>query len=139
MDNKDIQPITTKDHVTGAIVTGMKVDIALGSDQPLYGAKIIGRVVPPTQVIVVTSDGVEMTINEHVISRVTSAESESRRLPPLTLPMPLGRTDTESDLARRARLCGYEGDVCQNCGQYTLVRNGTCLKCDTCGETSGCS
>jgi ribonucleoside-diphosphate reductase alpha chain len=38
-----------------------------------------------------------------------------------------------------ARLRGYEGDSCWNCGQFTLVRNGTCLKCDSCGETSGCS
>ncbi len=38
-----------------------------------------------------------------------------------------------------ARLRGYEGDACWNCGQFTLARNGTCLKCDTCGETSGCS
>ena len=38
-----------------------------------------------------------------------------------------------------ARLKGYEGDACWNCGQLTLVRNGTCLKCVTCGETSGCS
>jgi ribonucleoside-diphosphate reductase alpha chain len=43
------------------------------------------------------------------------------------------------DRARQARLCGYEGDPCGNCGQWTMVRNGTCLKCDTCGETSGCS
>ncbi len=38
-----------------------------------------------------------------------------------------------------ARLKGYEGDACVNCGQMTLVRNGTCLKCISCGETSGCS
>ena len=38
-----------------------------------------------------------------------------------------------------ARLKGYEGDACGNCGQLTLVRNGTCLKCVSCGETSGCS
>ncbi len=40
---------------------------------------------------------------------------------------------------REARLKGYEGDSCGNCGNFTLVRNGTCMKCDTCGETSGCS
>jgi len=34
---------------------------------------------------------------------------------------------------------GYSGDACTDCGQLTLVRNGTCLKCDTCGTTSGCS
>ena len=38
-----------------------------------------------------------------------------------------------------ARLKGYEGDPCTDCGQLTLVRNGTCLKCQTCGATSGCS
>jgi ribonucleoside-diphosphate reductase alpha chain len=38
-----------------------------------------------------------------------------------------------------ARLKGYEGDACSECGNFTLVRNGTCLKCDTCGTTSGCS
>ena len=38
-----------------------------------------------------------------------------------------------------ARLKGYEGDPCGACGVFTLVRNGTCLKCDSCGATSGCS
>lgn len=40
---------------------------------------------------------------------------------------------------QEARLKGYEGDPCGNCGAFTLVRNGVCLKCQTCGETSGCS
>jgi ribonucleoside-diphosphate reductase alpha chain len=39
----------------------------------------------------------------------------------------------------KARMQGYEGDPCGECGNYTLVRNGTCLKCNTCGATSGCS
>ncbi|MHA1599395.1 MAG: TSCPD domain-containing protein, partial [Alphaproteobacteria bacterium] len=40
---------------------------------------------------------------------------------------------------RDARLKGYEGDSCGECGNFTLVRNGTCMKCTTCGSTSGCS
>ena len=40
---------------------------------------------------------------------------------------------------RQARLKGYEGDICGECGNFTLLRNGTCMKCDTCGGTSGCS
>jgi len=40
---------------------------------------------------------------------------------------------------KTARLKGYEGDPCLECKQFTLVRNGTCLKCETCGATSGCS
>jgi ribonucleoside-diphosphate reductase alpha chain len=38
-----------------------------------------------------------------------------------------------------ARLKGYEGDPCPECMQFTLVRNGSCLKCDSCGATTGCS
>jgi len=41
--------------------------------------------------------------------------------------------------AVEARLKGYEGDACSECGNFTLVRNGTCLKCTTCGGTTGCS
>jgi len=40
---------------------------------------------------------------------------------------------------REARIRGFEGDACGDCGNFTLVRNGTCLKCNTCGGTSGCS
>jgi ribonucleoside-diphosphate reductase alpha chain len=40
---------------------------------------------------------------------------------------------------REARAKGYEGDPCPECQQFTLVRNGTCLKCMSCGATSGCS
>ena len=40
---------------------------------------------------------------------------------------------------REARIKGYEGDPCRECGQMTMVRNGTCLRCDSCGSTSGCS
>ena len=40
---------------------------------------------------------------------------------------------------REARVKGYEGDSCGECGNFTLVRNGTCMKCNTCGSTSGCS
>jgi ribonucleoside-diphosphate reductase alpha chain len=40
---------------------------------------------------------------------------------------------------RVARLKGYEGDPCPECGQLTLIRSGACCKCDTCGASSGCS
>ena len=38
-----------------------------------------------------------------------------------------------------AKIKGYEGEACGECGNFTLVRNGTCMKCNTCGATSGCS
>jgi ribonucleoside-diphosphate reductase alpha chain len=44
-----------------------------------------------------------------------------------------------ADRIKQARAKGYEGDPCSSCGQLTMVRSGACAKCDTCGETSGCS
>ncbi len=38
-----------------------------------------------------------------------------------------------------ARSLGFEGDPCPECGQFKLVRNGTCMKCMECGATTGCS
>ena len=40
---------------------------------------------------------------------------------------------------KTARFQGYTGDACPDCGHFTLIRNGTCQKCDTCGGTTGCS
>ena len=51
----------------------------------------------------------------------------------------ISTTDDHLDQVREARMKGYEGDPCGECGNFTLVRNGTCLKCLTCGGTSGCS
>jgi len=52
----------------------------------------------------------------------------------------IGRDNSlEADRIAEARVKGYEGESCRECGNFTLVRNGTCLKCDTCGGTSGCS
>ncbi|MEI9885210.1 MAG: vitamin B12-dependent ribonucleotide reductase [Rhizomicrobium sp.] len=47
--------------------------------------------------------------------------------------------ELQAKRAAEARMKGYEGDACGGCGNFTLVRNGTCMKCNTCGSTSGCS
>ncbi len=49
------------------------------------------------------------------------------------------RGQDKAQKAAEARMKGYEGEACGECGNFTMVRNGTCLKCDTCGATSGCS
>ncbi|MFD0858280.1 vitamin B12-dependent ribonucleotide reductase [Roseovarius aquimarinus] len=48
-------------------------------------------------------------------------------------------TSVSMDARAKAKMQGYEGEACGDCGNYTLVRNGTCMKCNTCGATSGCS
>lgn len=50
----------------------------------------------------------------------------------------LEREKTLTD-AEFAKAQGFTGESCLECGNFTMVRNGTCLKCNTCGSTSGCS
>ena len=47
--------------------------------------------------------------------------------------------DVVAEKRAEARMKGYVGEACPECANFTLVRNGTCLKCDTCGSTTGCS
>lgn len=54
-------------------------------------------------------------------------------------PRPAAAAASVSEQVRVARMSGYEGDACGSCGSFTMVRNGSCLKCVSCGATSGCS
>jgi ribonucleoside-diphosphate reductase alpha chain len=49
------------------------------------------------------------------------------------------QAETVAEKRAEARMKGYVGESCPECGNFTMVRNGTCLKCDTCGGTTGCS
>ncbi|MEL7487919.1 MAG: vitamin B12-dependent ribonucleotide reductase, partial [Pseudomonadota bacterium] len=60
------------------------------------------------------------------------ADAVNQKAPPGSLVDPGGAQ-------RQARIKGYEGDACPECGQFTLVRNGSCLRCDSCGASTGCS
>ena len=78
----------------------------------------------------------ETVVSEETIVETPFAKAESR---------------TQSDVVEKsrsvgsdrrvieARMKGYVGEACPECANFTLVRNGTCLKCDTCGGTTGCS
>lgn len=56
-------------------------------------------------------------------------------------PIPIATTgDAEPvNAAHAARLRGFTGDQCSECRNFMMVRNGTCLKCEACGATTGCS
>jgi ribonucleoside-diphosphate reductase alpha chain len=49
--------------------------------------------------------------------------------------------DVDPDIQARemAKQYGFTGDICDECGSSQMVRNGTCLKCNECGSTTGCS
>ena len=52
---------------------------------------------------------------------------------------PLQERDEEARAIQAARERGFTGDICDDCGSSQMVRNGTCLKCNDCGSTTGCS
>ncbi len=51
---------------------------------------------------------------------------------------PTRPVDGVAERRAEARMKGYVGEACPECANFTLVRNGTCLKCETCGSTTGC-
>ena len=57
----------------------------------------------------------------------------------LTLNAVAPTEDEDSRIRRMARERGFTGDICDDCGSSQMVRNGTCLKCNACGATTGCS
>ncbi|SPJ22457.1 vitamin B12-dependent ribonucleotide reductase [Palleronia abyssalis] len=69
----------------------------------------------------------------HKSETVTVSQSDAVAVQTVDTPAPV------ADARSKAKMQGYEGDPCGECGNYTLVRNGTCMKCNTCGGTSGCS
>ena len=52
---------------------------------------------------------------------------------------PISSSSGDSSVVEEASKFGFEGDPCPECGQFTLVSNGSCLKCVSCGSTTGCS
>jgi len=49
------------------------------------------------------------------------------------------KSDSYESEYDKAKQMGYTGEACPECGSMTMVRNGTCMKCITCGSTTGCS
>ncbi|MCB0403975.1 MAG: vitamin B12-dependent ribonucleotide reductase [Bdellovibrionales bacterium] len=70
---------------------------------------------------------------------VSSANSRAAN-EPTDMALTLEEWDDDTALASKlAKAQGYEGDPCTECGHFTMVRSGTCLRCTSCGSTSGCS
>ena len=93
------------------------------------------------QISEVKSAGSVIEHNEH-----SSAQKIGELPTDITIGMKAVGTDTDVDAVDTnlhrihvAKSLGFLGDACGECGNFTMVRNGTCMKCMTCGATSGCS
>jgi ribonucleoside-diphosphate reductase alpha chain len=79
----------------------------------------------------------------HAIRGATALKTETQALGKIeeaVESLPFAKTERSvSDRRAEAKMKGYVGEACPECANFTMVRNGTCLKCDTCGGTTGCS
>jgi ribonucleoside-diphosphate reductase alpha chain len=89
----------------------------------------------PQELVVLNGGQPEMTGTDATATLTTLAPEAA------TATMTVAETSVSMgmDARTKAKMQGYEGEACGECGNYTLVRNGTCMKCNTCGATSGCS
>jgi ribonucleoside-diphosphate reductase alpha chain len=69
----------------------------------------------------------------------TALKGEVEEAPDLVTGLAFAEPEPLADRRAEARAKGYVGEACPECGNFTMVRNGTCLKCETCGGTTGCS
>jgi ribonucleoside-diphosphate reductase alpha chain len=92
----------------------------------------------PQDLVVLQGGMSGLTVASGVAQSVTGTVAVSQST---TTAIASGTMTTSGSLTLRdkAKMQGYEGDPCGECQNYTLVRNGTCMKCNTCGGTSGCS
>ncbi len=59
--------------------------------------------------------------------------------PSLALHIEPERSATRTSQVYQAKVQGYTGEQCENCGSMRVKQNGTCKVCDDCGMTTGCS
>jgi ribonucleoside-diphosphate reductase alpha chain len=115
------EPHEEHDHAsTQEGAPSLEAAVAEVAEQVMEAAETIGGTINPVGDVMVALG-----------SRLTEVAYKTEK--------PGSTRDAYARRAAEARLKGYEGDACEACGNFTLVRNGTCMKCDTCGSTSGCS
>ena len=119
----------------------MKATLASPSPSP-QGGEGRGEGVPTSNVTALIASGPRAESTGAVALR----SDPEQKLSPTQALEALNQTDARAharhaaaEKRAEARAKGYEGEACGECGNFTLVRNGTCLKCDTCGSTTGCS
>ena len=129
----EITKIASRGYLRGrsmTVVTGgaaRRLDEDHDHDHPQFGGFEAGN---DTEMLDISAIGasVQAEIGNGVSMQVATFETSMG-----------GGRDSRAQRAAEAKMKGFEGDSCGSCGNFTLVRNGTCMKCNTCGSTTGCS
>ncbi len=131
----------------GATTLGKGEDAEKPSANSIVSAGLVrGKVAERLQVVGGSAVGnsnapAPSTVTASLSSAAVATSAALQMAPEADIAPAVAAKPLESVAEQRsiARMKGYEGENCSECGNFTMVRNGTCLKCDTCGSTSGCS
>ncbi len=123
-DGKDGGP-SSAPLISSGFVRGKNTNVMLLKSTGTHGAEASYAQMGHTPVTALHDDGTSLThLDWATPAPVAAAPSGGRKI---------------ADQRAEAKMKGYVGEACPECANFTLVRNGTCLKCDTCGSTTGCS
>jgi ribonucleoside-diphosphate reductase alpha chain len=93
----------------------------------------------PQELVVFQGGAAALTGTDGPMVGMMAPEARAAGFSDTTSTFAMTSVTTSMDARVKAKMQGYEGEACGECGNFTLVRNGTCMKCNTCGGTSGCS
>ena len=111
----------------------------LGRDDLAHVPPAIPILNKKTEAYIPVIDGLPQPLQEGDVVVVEAKVEEECGETHRFLGNPIKPNGPKTSLVEEAKTKGYEGEACTSCNQFTLVRNGSCLKCNSCGETSGCS
>jgi ribonucleoside-diphosphate reductase alpha chain len=135
-DQLDLELPPVEKYVSKGLVRGHPVRLATRGGMRTVETHIVGNTVTALQQEIASAyprtEGATALAPETELYARTTVTRE-------TVTAKVSAARSVSDRRAEAKLKGYEGTSCPECHNFTMVRNGTCLKCDTCGSTSGCS
>jgi len=154
LGRNDLAHVNMDDLRTDAIGGG-EAQAEISEDEPMESVSALDNVINLTSTGYIRSknfevlqgglSGMTMNVGAGTAASTSTTSSAAVAVGAETVSVSASVSATSSSKNSRAnkvmeaRMKGYEGDSCMECGNFTLVRNGTCMKCDTCGSTSGCS
>jgi len=142
LDRQDLAQVSLEDLRSSAMGDPAIQQPDFSDEEVISERMVESTDVPPTNLGLNPKSAHIMGYNSNPAPTSTAASQTSASASPVVGFKPVSAGAMPASLvakAREAKLKGYEGDPCRECGQFTMVRNGTCLKCDACGTTSGCS
>jgi ribonucleoside-diphosphate reductase alpha chain len=134
--NEDKAPGSSEGHMTPAAPVASVVSKGLLRSRPGEKLMLVRSGAGDAATAQVASGS---AMHGSVVQGATALKGEMAQPEPAEIRMEFSTPDESSERRRQARMKGYVGEACPECGNFTMVRNGTCLKCDTCGATTGCS